>query len=110
MDEAQLADLALAVVVGTFDARAERARDVGAVLARYVVMSRGEPGCRNIDLVASLTTGGRFLVYEKWESLPSQAEHLASPAFREMAEAVAPLLERPADFGLFEAVSAHDLY
>ena len=81
-----------------------------ALLARYAVMSRREPGCRNIDLVASLTTADRFLVYEKWESLPAQAEHLSSPAFRELAETVAPLLDRPADFGLYEAISAHDLH
>lgn len=101
---------ALAVVVGTFDARPGQAREVGGVLARYAVMSRGEPGCRNIDLVASLTTPGRLLVYEKWASLPAQAEHLSSPAFRELAEALASLLARPADFGLYEAISAHDLH
>lgn len=99
----------LAVVIATFDARAERARDVAGVLARYAVMSRAEAGCNNIDLVASLTERGRFVVYEKWASLAAQAEHLSSPAFREMAEAVSPLLERPADLGLFEGISAHDL-
>ena len=103
-------DSSLAVVVGTLDARPGQGREVGALLARYAVMSRREPGCRNIDLVASLTTPDRFLVYEKWESLPAQAEHLSSPAFREFAETVAPLLARPADFGLFEAISAHDLH
>lgn len=103
-------DQSMAVVVGTFDARPGQGREVGALLARYAVMSRREEGCRNIDLVASLTTPERFLVYEKWESLPAQAEHLSSPAFRELAETVAPLLDRPADFGLYEAISAHDLH
>jgi quinol monooxygenase YgiN len=105
-----LDDLSIAVVVGTFDARPGQAAEVGGLLARYAVMSRREPGCRNIDLVASLTTPGRFLVYEKWESLPAQAEHLSSPAFRELAETVAPLLASPADFGLYETISAHDLH
>ena len=103
-------DQSMAVVVGTFDARPGQGREVGGLLARYAVMSRGEPGCRNIDLVASLTTPDRFVVYEKWESLPAQAEHLSSPSFRELGETVAPLLARPADFGLYEAISAHDLY
>ena len=103
-------DQLLAVVVGTFDARPGQGREVAALLARYAVMSRQEPGCRNIDLVASLTTTDRFLVYEKWDSLPAQAEHLSSPAIRELAETVAPLLARPADFGLYEAISAHDLH
>ena len=99
----------LTVVVGTFDAGPGQIREVGGLLARYAVMSRGEGGCRNIDLVASLTTPGRFVVYEKWASLAAQAEHLSSPAFRELAETIAPLLRAPADFGLFEGISAHDL-
>ena len=79
------------------------------VLAKYVVVSRGAPGCRNIDLVASLTTPGRFLVYEKWESPEHQQEHLTSAVTEEMAAAALPLLAGPPDLGLFEAISAHDL-
>ena len=52
----------LAIVAGVFDARPGAEADLGAVLARYVVLSRTSPGCRNIDLVASLTTPGRVVV------------------------------------------------
>ena len=34
-------------------------------LVNSVVVSRGHEGCRNIDLVASLTHPGRYLVVEK---------------------------------------------
>lgn len=104
-----MAEVELAVVAGVFDARPGREAELGAVLARYVVISRGHPGCRNIDLVASLTTPGRVLLYEKWESPEHQAAHMASTTMAEMAEAVTPLLTRPPDLGLFEGVSAHDL-
>jgi quinol monooxygenase YgiN len=103
------ADVALAVVAGVFDARPGAEGELGAVLANYVVLSRRSPGCRNIDLVASLTTPGRFLVYEKWESPEHQRDHLRSAVTEEMAAAALPLLAGPPDLGLFEAVSAHDL-
>ena len=103
------ADLTLAVVAGIFDARPGAEAELGAVLAQYVVMSRTSPGCRNIDLVASLTRPGRFLVYEKWESPEHQREHLTSPVTEAMASAAMPLLAGPPDLGLFEAISAHDL-
>ena len=103
------ADLTLAIVAGVFDARPGAEAELGAVLAHYVVLSRTSPGCRNIDLVASLTTPGRFLVYEKWESPGHQRDHLTSAGTEEMADAALPLLAGPPDLGLFEAVSAHDL-
>lgn len=102
-------EVALAIVAGVFDARPGSEAQLGAVLANYVVVSRTSPGCRNIDLVASLTTPGRFLIYEKWESAEYQQDHLTSAVTREMAAAALPLLAGPPDLGLFEAISAHDL-
>ena len=89
------ADLTLAIVAGRFDARPGAEAELGAVLAHYVVLSRTSPGCRNIDLVASLTTPGRFLVYEKWESPEHQRDHLTSAVTEEMADAALPLLAGP---------------
>jgi len=99
----------LTVMMGTFDAAAGREADLAGVLARYVVVSRTEEGCRNIDLVASLLIPGRFVVYEKWDSPQSQATHMAGATMTEMAEEASPLLNGPPELGLFVAVSAHDL-
>jgi quinol monooxygenase YgiN len=108
-EPAEGSDVTLAVVAGVFAARAGAEAALGAVLANYVVVSRMSPGCRNIDLVASLTTPGRFLVYEKWESAEHQQAHLTSAVTEEMASAALPLLAGPPDLDLFEAISAHDL-
>ena len=97
------------MLVGVFDAAEGREADLAGVLARYVVVSRGEDGCRNIDLVASLLAPGRFLVYEKWDSPEAQAQHMAGPVMAELAEGVSPLLRGSPDLGLFMALSAHDL-
>ena len=80
-----------------------------SVLAKYVVVSRGHTGCRNIDLVASVTSPGRLVVIEKWDSPEAQRAHFDSPTMVEMAEACRGLLTEPPDIDLLEAVSAHDL-
>ena len=82
---------------------------LASVLARYVVISRSHPGCRNIDLCASLTHPGRYLVVEKWESPRAQQAHFDSPDMLEMAAACEGLLTRPPRIDLFDGVSAHDL-
>jgi quinol monooxygenase YgiN len=82
---------------------------LAAVLAKYVVLSRGHDGCRNIDLCGSVTRPGRFLVIEKWASAAARQAHFDSPTMVEMAEACRSLLTGPPDLDLFEAISAHDL-
>ena len=80
-----------------------------AALARYVVLARGHPGCRNIDLCQSVTEPSRFVVVEKWDSPTSQRAHLDSPEFTELAAACEGLLRGRPDIELLDGLSAHDL-
>ncbi len=80
-----------------------------SVLAKYVVMSRGHPGCRNIDLCASVSHQGRFVVISKWENPAAQRAHFDSADMIEMATACNGLLTGPPDIDLLEGLSAHDL-
>jgi quinol monooxygenase YgiN len=82
---------------------------LSAVLAKYVVVSRLHPGCRNIDLCASLTRPGRFLIVEKWQSPEAQRTHFDSADMVEMARACEGLLTHAPDIDLFQGLSAHDL-
>jgi len=100
-------ELALTVVTMSFQA-SDADRLLG-VLAKYVVVSRGAPGCRNIDLCASATQDGRYLVIEKWDSPGAQRAHFDSPEMVEMAEACRGLLAQPPDIDLYDGISAHDL-
>lgn len=89
-----------------------RATDAAAllpILSKYVVLSRGHAGCRNIDLCASVTTPGRFTIIEKWDSPERQRAHLDSPVMVEMATACAGLLAAAPEIDLLEGISAHDL-
>lgn len=106
-DERDPAPVELAVVTMRFDAA-----DAGAlvdVLAKYVVLSRMQTGCRNIDLCASATHPGRFLIIQKWESAAAQREHFNSHVMVEMATSCNGLLAAPPDVDLWDSASAHDL-
>ena len=100
-------EVEIVVVTMQFDA----ADDDGllSVLSKYVVLARMEPGCRNIDLISSVTHERRHLVIEKWESPDSQRRHFDSAMMVEMASACSGLLGRPPQIDLWEATSAHDL-
>lgn len=80
-----------------------------AVLSKYVVLTRNQPGCRNVDLCLSVTVPDRIVVIQKWESPEAQRRHFDSPGMVEMATACAGLLGRPPQIDLLQGMSAHDL-
>lgn len=101
------ATVELVVVTMRFDA--SDAAALLDVLAKYVVLSRMQPGCRNIDLCASATHPGRLLIVQKWESPAAQQAHFDSHVMVEMATSCKGLLAAPPDIDLWNAASAHDL-
>ena len=100
-------DVELTLVTMTFDA--SDAEGLMKVLSKYVVLSRGHRGCRNIDLAASVTTPGRFVIVEKWDSAEAQQTHFDSADMVEMATSCQGLLTKPPSIDLLEGISAHDL-
>ncbi|MDQ2648978.1 MAG: antibiotic biosynthesis monooxygenase [Actinomycetota bacterium] len=100
-------DIELTMVTMTFDASDPGA--LQAVLARYVVLSRGHRGCRNIDLALSTSRPDRFVVIQKWERPEDQQAHFDSAEMVQMAEAAVPLLAAPPAIELLDPISAHDL-
>ena len=80
-----------------------------AVLARYVVVSRGHRGCRNIDLAMSSTTPNRFVIVQKWERPEDQQAHFDSADMVTMAEGCVGLLAAAPAIDLLDAISVHDL-
>jgi quinol monooxygenase YgiN len=102
-------EIDLAVVVGAFDARTGREAELAATLAKYVVLTRRRPACRNVDLVASSLHRGRLVVVEKWTSPDAAREHLDAAETVDMARAATDLLAGPPDLDLCDAISAQDL-
>ena len=79
------------------------------ILAKYIVLTRMQEGCRNVDLCASATRPGRYLVIQKWDSPGAQRAHFDSSEMVEMARACQGLLSAAPDIDLWDGVSAHDL-
>jgi quinol monooxygenase YgiN len=102
-------DVTIVVLTAILDARAGEEDALAAVLARYVVLTRREPHCRNVDLVTSTTKPGRFLVVEKWEDDADARAHLDTELMAGMARDAVPLLEHAPTLDLYETISAHDL-
>jgi len=102
-------EVEISVVAGLFQARSGKENELAAVLARYVVLTRSVSGCRNVDLVTSASTLGRFLVVEKWDDAAAQRAHLDSDLMITMATQSAALLTGPPDLELYDVISAQDL-
>ena len=100
-------DVDLVVVTMAFDA-ADPAR-LQALLAKYVVLTRGHPGCRNVDLLVSATHPQRHLVVAKWESADAQRAHFDSADMVELAEGCRGLLTGPPQIDLYDPISAYDI-
>ena len=80
-----------------------------AVLSKYVVLTRMEPGCRNVDLCASVAHPGRYLLIQKWDSAAAQRTHFDSSGMIEMAQSCTGLLMAAPAIDLWDGASAHDL-
>ena len=102
-------DVRIWVVAGRFQARPGAEAQLTAALAKYVVVTRMRPRCRNVDLVVSATDSGCFLVIEKWDDEDAPRAHLDEQETVDMARAAVPLLAAKPDIDLYETVSAHDL-
>ena len=82
---------------------------LASILSKYVVLSRQQHGCRNIDLCASVLNPGRFVIVEKWESPAAQRAHFDSQEMVEMAKSCEGIVTQKPEIDLLESVSAHDL-
>jgi quinol monooxygenase YgiN len=102
-------DVEIAVLTAVFDARPGSEDELLGALSRYVVLTRQEASCRNVDLVASVTHDGRFVVIEKWDSAAAVQAHLDSPLMTEMAQSAVTALASKPELDLLEPISAYDL-
>jgi quinol monooxygenase YgiN len=100
-------EVELAIVTMRFDAA--DADSLMAVLSKYVVLTRMQPGSRNVDLCASVTQPGRYLIVQKWDSAAAQRTHFDSEVMVEMAASCSGLLTGAPDIALWDGASAHDL-
>ena len=81
--------------------------DQGETLARTVeeasVKVRKQPGCVTYALFRSTEHSEQFLLYEEWQDRASFEAYKTSNAFRNLGEALTPLLEGKPESGYYEA-------
>lgn len=97
------------LTIVTMELRSTSPEKLMPILAKYVVLSRGHAGCRNIDLCVSVATPSKFVIIQKWESIEAQQAHFDSKEMVEMATSCTGLLTQPPEIDLLEGISAHDL-
>ena len=102
-------DIEIWMVAGIYQARTGREEDLAAVLARYTVLTRAVERCRNVDLVMSAATPGRFLVVEKWDDPDAQRAHLDSEVMVTMATDATAMLAGAPELDLWQTISAYDV-
>jgi|TARA_B110000238_G_scaffold36577_1_gene38256 quinol monooxygenase YgiN len=104
-------EIELVVITMTFDANQRQAdnEELLAILSKYIVLTRMADGCRNVDLCSSITTPGRHLVIQKWDSGQMQRQHFDSPLMVEMATSCSAVLASAPEIDMWEGTSAHDL-
>jgi quinol monooxygenase YgiN len=100
-------EVELTMVTMVFDADDEAS--LLAILSKYVVLTRMQDGCRNVDLCSSVTRPGRHLIVQKWETPQHQRVHFDSDVMVDMASACVGALSSAPDIDLWDATSAHDL-
>lgn len=104
---ADAGEVELVVVTMAFDA--SDTASLIAILSKYVVLARMEPGCRNVDMVVSETRPNRILIIEKWDSPDTQRTHFDSDSMVEMARSCKGVITGPPDIDMWQSMSAHDL-
>ncbi len=103
MPESVELTMVIMTFIATDDAR------LSELLAKYVVLTRGQVGCRNVDLCVSSSRAHTFVVLQKWTSRADQQAHFDSPVMVGFAEGCRGLLAQPPVIDLLDAISAHDL-
>ena len=102
------AGIDLAMVTMRF--RASDPAGLAAVLSQYVVLTRRETGCRNVDFCVSIRDPASYVVLQKWDSPQAQRDHFDSPAMVSMAQSCNGLLAEAPVIELLDPISAHDLH
>jgi quinol monooxygenase YgiN len=67
--------------------------------------TRAEPGCQLYELYES-DSGGRFYLYENWESQSALDRHIATPHFRHLQQSVGEVLTEPFEVNILRAIQS----
>ena len=80
-----------------------------AILSKYVVLTRMQPGCRNVDLCGSVTAPGRYLSSRSGTRRTRSGSTSTRRRWSRWPQSCRGVLAGPPDIDLWDGASAHDL-
>lgn len=92
-------------VIARFVASQGKEDQLGTLLQGMLTPTRAELGCERYELYGS-DTGGRFYLYETWKSQAALDQHIATPHFRRLEQAVGELLAEPFEVNILRSIQA----
>jgi quinol monooxygenase YgiN len=81
-----------------FEAKEDAGPKLEAAIAKAIKATRKEKGCLAYDLNRSSKTPTKYLMYERWKSLPALEAHLKSEHFATLLKDLGDLLASPPEF------------
>jgi quinol monooxygenase YgiN len=90
-------------VIARFVARQGTENQLRALLQGMLAPTRAEPGCKLYELYES-DSGGRFYLYEAWESRAALDQHLATPHFRHLEQTGRELVKEPFEVNILREI------
>jgi quinol monooxygenase YgiN len=90
-------------VIARSVARKGKQDQLRALLQGMLIPTRAESGCKSYELYESDSTG-RFYFDETWESQAALDEHVATPHFKYLEQAIRELLEEPFEVNILSRI------
>jgi quinol monooxygenase YgiN len=90
-------------VIARSVARAGKADQLRALLQGMLAPTRAEKGCKRYELYQSDSTG-RFYFDEIWESRAALDQHIATPHFKHLEQALGDLLGEPFEVNILSTI------
>ncbi len=90
-------------VIARFVASKGKEDQLKTLLQSMLTPTRAEPGCERYELYES-DSRGRFYLSETWESQAALDQHIATPHFKHLEQAVGELLNEPFEVNILRSI------
>jgi len=94
-------------VIARFVASQGKEDQLKTLLQGMIAPTRAELGCERYELYES-DSKGRFYLYETWKSQAALDQHIATPHFKHLAQAVGELLSEPFEVNILRSITPGD--
>ncbi len=94
-------------VIARFVASKGKKDQLRTLLQGMLTPTRAEGGCERYELYES-DARGRFYLCETWESQAALDQHIATPHFRHLQQAVGELLTEPFEVNILRSIPPGD--